>query len=162
MSSVPDQDEPSLADTLALIQRLHADQTDWSGAPYWHHPLAVMERLPVDATMTEKLAALLHDVLEDTPTTADDLRQHGYSDDVVGTVIMLSRTPDSGSYMEWVRSIAASGNRAAIRVKIADNEHNSDPVRITQLPPEAREKAEQMATNRYRRSLAVLRRALEA
>jgi len=116
-----------------------------------------MKRLPADATDDERRVALLHDVIEDTETTASDLLAMGYSKAVVDAVVLLSR-PEGDSrptYMEWVCSLAASGNKMAIRVKIADNEDNSDPMRIANLPPNERD-----IVRRYERSLKILRMAL--
>lgn len=146
--------QPSLEETISFIQAAHAGQTDKSGKPYWQHLVSVMRRLGENATENEKRVALLHDVIEDTPYGAADLRRLGYADDVVTAVEMLSR-PQGVGYLDWIRSIAASGNRVAIRVKIADNEDNSDPQRIAALPPDQRSIAE-----RYHHSLRILRAAL--
>ncbi|MSO75897.1 MAG: HD domain-containing protein [Alphaproteobacteria bacterium] len=145
---------PSIDDTIAFIQKAHAGQVDKGGNPYWLHPVSVMRRLGPDAAEPERLVALLHDIIEDTPVTANDLRAMGYGDDIVAAVEMLSRPPGP-TYMQWVKSLAASGNRLAIRVKIADNEDNSDPVRIALLAPE-----QQGIAKRYAGSLRVLRQAL--
>jgi len=142
---------PTIDETIAFIQKAHAGQTDKGGHDYWRHPVSVMNRLPNDATESERHAALLHDVLEDTEFTAEDLQALGYTDDVIRTVELLSRPPGL-TYMEWIRSLAVSGNRAAIRIKIADNEDNSDPARIATLPPE-----QQDIVIRYERSLRILR-----
>lgn len=148
---------PSINETIAFIRRAHANQVDKGGSPYWLHPVSVMKRLPADATDDERRVALLHDVIEDTETTASDLLAMGYSKAVVDAVVLLSR-PEGDSrptYMEWVCSLAASGNKMAIRVKIADNEDNSDPMRIANLPPNERD-----IVRRYERSLKILRMAL--
>lgn len=145
---------PSIEDTIAFIQKAHEGQVDKSGVPYWKHPLSVMRRLPAEASDDERHAALLHDVLEDTAYTAEDLRASGYNEAVIATVLLLSRPPGL-TYVEWIRTIAASGNTAAIRIKIADNEDNSDPARIASLPLN-----EQGIVRRYERSLAILRAAL--
>jgi (p)ppGpp synthase/HD superfamily hydrolase len=144
---------PTIEQTVAFIQMAHTGQKDKAGNPYWHHPVSVMRRLGDDATEAERLTALLHDVIEDTTYTADDLLAIGYPQEVVSAVQMLSR-PQGLTYMEWIRSLAASGNHIAIRVKIADNEDNSDPARIAALPPEGRD-----IVNRYQRSLRILRAA---
>lgn len=150
---------PTIEQTVAFIRKAHEGQTDKAGKPYHLHPEAVAARLGADAPEDDRIIALLHDVIEDTETTAEDLTAMGYSDHVVKTVGMLSRpaTEPRPTYMEWVRSIAMSGNLSAIRVKIADNEENSDPVRVAALPPE-----QQDIVNRYRQSLAILRPALAA
>src|SRR5262249_56758543 len=116
----------------------HADQTDKAGVPYWQHPVAVMQRLGDHASESERLAALLHDVIEDTGHTAADLRAMGYSNEVVEAVLLLSRPngPDRPTYLDWIRSLAASGNRTAIKVKIPDLEHKSPPARVARLPAE--------------------------
>ena len=145
---------PNIDETIAFIQRAHADQTDKAGRPYYLHPLAVMRRLGDQATESEKLTALLHDIIEDTGYTADDLRRMGYGDDVVAAVELLSRHKGT-DYLEGIRSLAESRNRIAIRVKIADNEENCDPARVAQLPPDKR-----AFTRRYEQSLSILRPAL--
>lgn len=145
--------QPTVESTVAFVQQAHEGQTDKGGKPYWLHPLSVMRRLGDDASDAEKMAALLHDVLEDCDYTRGDLKDIGYPDDVLEAVEMLTR-PDGWTYMDWIRSLAASGNRIAIKVKIADNEDNSDPDRIAVLPPEERD-----IVRRYERSLKILRAA---
>jgi hypothetical protein len=147
---------PTIDDTIAFIRAAHDGQTDKGGKAYWHHPVAVMHRLGPAASESEKLAALLHDVIEDTRYTAGDLRKLGYSGEVVAAVALLTRPPGV-AYLDWIDSIAASGNRVAIRVKIADNEENADLKRLALLPP-----GEQGIAERYARSLSILRPALAA
>lgn len=149
--------QPSIEDTIAFIRMAHAGQVDKAGKPYHLHPEAVSERLGPDATDDERRVALLHDVIEDTAHTADDLLSMGFSRDVVAAVQALSRPEGENrpTYLDWIRNIAASGNRMVIRVKIADNEENSSPERVAVLPVEERD-----IVNRYRRSLAILRPAL--
>lgn len=145
---------PTIEDTIEFIRAAHAGQTDKGGQPYWQHPVAVMRRLGPSASETEKLTALLHDVIEDTHTSADDLRRLGFAEEVIAAVGLLTR-PKAIAYLDWIRSIAASGNELAIRVKIADNEENSDPVRVAAMPP-----GERGLVTRYERSLHILRGAL--
>ena len=77
---------PSLEATKFLIMELFEDIFDASGAPYHEHCFRVEEGLPETATLDERHAALLHDVLEDTEMTADGLRELGYSDRVIELV----------------------------------------------------------------------------
>jgi (p)ppGpp synthase/HD superfamily hydrolase len=140
--------------TIEFIKRAHAGQVDKAGQPYHLHPMAVAELLPPDSDEDEYLAALLHDVLEDTEITETDLCDLGYSEKTIGIVKLLTR-PAGVSYLDWIRQIAASGNEGAIRVKLADNIHNSDPDRLAQLPPEQRSIAK-----RYERSIRIMRDAL--
>lgn len=140
--------------TIEFIRRKHAGQVDKGGQPYHLHPMAVAELLPPESDEDEYLAALLHDVLEDTGVTESDLRDFGYSEKTIGIVKLLTR-PSGVTYLDWIRQIAASGNQGAIRVKLADNAHNSDPKRIAQLPSEQRS-----IVKRYEKSIRILRDAL--
>lgn len=138
-------------DEIQLIVTAHADQFDRGGQPYYLHPISVMNRLPSNASDDVKIAALFHDLFEDTDITAEDLRKLGYSENVITMVNLLSRKPGP-TYMEFIQSIVDSGNKGAIMIKIADNEDNIDPNRIAQLPPE-----QQGIVKRYAKSLKLLR-----
>lgn len=148
---------PTIDETVEFIRRAHGEQATKAGEPYWTHPVAVMGLLPVHATDDERHAALLHDVLEDTDTTEGDLRAAGYSERTIALVRMLSRPEGDArpSYMDWIRTIAATGDRGLIAIKLADNMHNSDPERIAKLPAE-----ERGIVDRYRRSMRILTDAL--
>jgi (p)ppGpp synthase/HD superfamily hydrolase len=149
---------PNVEATILIMKGAHEGQKDKSGFPYWQHPLAVMHLLGPDASDEEKIVALLHDVLEDTPITSAVLRSCGYNERIIHAVELLSRppqgTPNRPTYKEWIKSIAESRNLTAIRVKIADNKHNSSEERTELLPPEERGIA-----LRYAKSLAVLEEA---
>lgn len=69
----------SFEDTIRFIQQAHEGQTDRSGQPYWKHPVHVASIVAsmFNGTEEEQIAALLHDVIEDTPITAVDLRVRG-------------------------------------------------------------------------------------
>jgi hypothetical protein len=123
---------PTVLETIATMKRLHKGQKDRGGFPYSWHPLRVMLRLGEQTTDNERHAALLHDVLEDTPTTAADLLLMGYSRQVVGMVLMLTR--DKGVvYRDYIQRIGA-GPIFVIRVKLADLFDNNSPKRIADLP----------------------------
>ncbi len=109
-----------IEDAIALAVQAHRGQKDRAGAPYILHPLRMMFRVETDA---EKMAAVLHDVVEDTDRTLDDLRAEGFPEDVVAAVDHLTRR-ESESYEEFVRRAAA--HPVARRVKIADLEDNMD------------------------------------
>lgn len=152
--------QPSVEQTAEIAKAAHGEQTDQIGDPYWMHLYAVNNLLPTDATEDERRVALLHDVLEDTTLTAADLTALGFSDEVVKAVELLTKPRDRhGTYFEWIRSIADSGNRMAIRVKVADNTHNSDPERVARL---RLRHAGFNLDNRYALSLCILRQALDS
>jgi (p)ppGpp synthase/HD superfamily hydrolase len=142
---------PNLDFTRALVRRLFAGVTDKGGKPYAEHCERVERLLGPDATEDERHAALLHDVLEDTSTTADDLRAMGYSARTAYLVLRLTRLAADGTYMDYIRGIAASGDQGLIRIKLADNADNSAPERIACLPPEQRD-----ILRRYERARKIL------
>ncbi|MGF7238924.1 MAG: HD domain-containing protein, partial [Frankia sp.] len=90
---------PSLADAVALATRYHDGQLDKAGEEYIGHPLRVMSTVAATAPLAgidvqaAQIAAALHDVVEDTDLTLDDLRALGYGDDVVAAVDALSKRP---------------------------------------------------------------------
>jgi (p)ppGpp synthase/HD superfamily hydrolase len=167
--------ESEIARTIALIQVLHDGQFDWTGAPYWQHPCAVMNLLPDGSQLERKLIALLHDVIEDckekiaellkvppesvtNEVAAQFLRDNGYCAWVVRGVTLLTRTKGV-SYLDEIREIVASGHLDAMWVKYTDNTHNSDPERIAALTPEIKAKHRGMS-RRYARSKTLLRRGI--
>ena len=131
---------PTIEETIAFIQKAHAGQTDKGGNDYYHHPIAVMNRLPVDCDDEVKLAALLHDVIEDTPYSREDLSALGYTERTLSAVELVTQKPgDTRSYPEKIAAIIASGNRDAIQVKFADMSENSDPARLALLDEAGRD-----------------------
>ncbi|MCR0985733.1 HD domain-containing protein [Roseomonas populi] len=118
-----------LAATLA--SRLHAGQVDKQGAPYIDHLTAVVgilrERWP-EAPPHALEAAWLHDAMEDTGASAESLRAEGVSEEAIQLVQLLTK-PAGAIYQDWIAALAASGDLWAIRVKLADNAHNSMPER---------------------------------
>ncbi|WP_316229592.1 HD domain-containing protein [Bradyrhizobium sp. SZCCHNR1070] len=130
---------PSIEETLEFVKRAHGDQKDKGGMPYWHHLVAVMNGLPAYADDDWKCAALLHDVLEDTPTTAEDLRKMGYSEAVI-TAVELVTKPKGADYLRWIEDLRDSNNAIAKAIKRADLEHNLDPSRFHNLDGATRER----------------------
>jgi (p)ppGpp synthase/HD superfamily hydrolase len=116
-----------LDEAIALARRAHAGQTDKAGRPYIEHPLRVMHRLRGEH---ERMAAILHDVLEDAPVTEDDLRSAGCPEPVVAAVRALTKHP--GEPLEDSMARAAT-NPLACAVKRADIADNSDPARLALL-----------------------------
>ena len=80
-------------------------------------------------TEEEKIAALLHDVMEDTAYTEDDLREEGFSEEIVEALLSLTHR-EGEDYMEYVERICQ--NPLAVRVKYADLQDNMDLSRIPQ------------------------------
>lgn len=126
---------PLLPRTLSLIRVAHNGQL-YNELPYWHHPVRVMLRLGWYKVDEEILcAALLHDTLEDTVLSEEDLKNFGYPDRTLNIVKILTRDPEL-SYKEYIQSVMGTRNISAIRIKLADLYENSNNVRF--LPPEKR------------------------
>ena len=119
-----------LHDAITLARTAHAGQVDKLGAPYLYHPLAVMQRVSgTDA----KIVAVLHDVVEDTEVTLNDLRSRGFSEEIVEAVDAVTKVKGD-SLAESMARVKASP--LALIVKKADISHNADPERSAQLPKE--------------------------
>jgi guanosine-3',5'-bis(diphosphate) 3'-pyrophosphohydrolase len=115
----------TLERAIEIAARAHAGQIDKAGQPYILHPLRVMLRLQHN---NERIAAVLHDVVEDTEVTLEDLAQAGFSADVLGAVEALTKLPGE-SRMDAARRAAL--HTIALSVKLADNSENMDLSRIT-------------------------------
>ncbi|NIO15388.1 MAG: HD domain-containing protein [Deltaproteobacteria bacterium] len=125
--------------TIEFIKDAHRGQVDKNGNPYYEHPLRVMRRLGAGATDVEKVAALLHDVVEDTEWEIETLRQRGYPAEVLEIVRLLSENHFPGlTYLQHVEALISLGNLSAMRVKLADIADNLSPSRVAVLPEEAR------------------------
>lgn len=142
---------PKLDDAILLAAQVHHGQTDRAGAPYILHPLRVMFRMETEAQRT---AAVLHDVVEDSATTLDDLRRMGYSEQIVQAVDCLSRR-EGEDYMDLIRR--AGSDPVARRVKLADLEDNMDIRRYAALDDKSIERLK-----RYHRAWMYLQAAGDA
>ena len=105
---------------LQWAKAAHQGQKDKAGQAYILHPMHVAEQMETDA---EKAVAYLHDVVEDTGVTLEDLRSMGFSDEIVDAVEAITRQ-DGESYDQYLQRVAC--NAIARRVKLADLRHNSD------------------------------------
>ena len=132
---------------MRLCYEAHHGQTDKAGVPYVFHPFHLAEQMTDEDSA---VAALLHDVAEDTEYTLEDLDAMGFSERVLEALRLLTHDP-SVPYLEYVASLKE--NPIARAVKLADLAHNSDP---TRLPPELRNPERE---DRYRRAMAILKDA---
>ena len=110
----------TIEETLQIALDAHKGQKDLDGKPAILHPIAVGLMGSNDA---EIKAGFLHDVIEDSDLTIDDLRSKGVDEEVLAALELL--THDKGTdYFEYVYRIAHSGNYTAIHTKINDLKHN--------------------------------------
>lgn len=110
----------TVEDALRIALEAHEGQKDLDGNPVILHPMAVAL---AGRNREEQVTGLLHDVVEDTGLTFDDLLQRGVDATIVDALRLLTHTKDI-TYDEYVSRIAASGNEIAIRTKYNDLCHN--------------------------------------
>ncbi|WP_253300378.1 HD domain-containing protein [Paenibacillus lautus] len=136
---------------ISIALKAHKGQVDKGGNPYILHPLAVMNRVE---TIEEKIVAVLHDVVEDTEVTIDQLRETGFSEEILEAINLLTKAKED-SYEEFIEKTLK--NRIARNVKIADIKENMNLSRI-QDPSEQ----DYMRLEKYKRALERLERQFES
>ena len=131
---------------LKLCFEAHKNQVDKSGMPYVFHPFHVAEQMTDEATT---IVALLHDVVEDTDYTLEDLAAEGFGKDILEAVALMTHEDDV-PYLDYVAKL--KDNPIARAVKLADLAHNSDLSRIGEIDDETRERLE-----KYQKAIALLK-----
>ena len=131
---------------IVIATEAHAGDRDKGGAPYIFHPLRLMLGM---TTETEQITAVLHDVVEDSDWTLNQLRAEGFSEEVVRAVDHVTRRSDE-TYDAFAQR--AGDNPVAARVKAADLMDNLDLSRIAS--PTEKDHAR---LAKYERALATLR-----
>jgi guanosine-3',5'-bis(diphosphate) 3'-pyrophosphohydrolase len=114
---------------LIIAYEAHKDQLDKVGVPYKYYPIHLAEQM---ASEEETVVALLHDVVEDTSWTFEELVQQGFSDEVIQTLKLLTHEKAT-EYMEYIWKIALSSYSFANKVKLADLKHNSALSRFSNI-----------------------------
>ena len=109
---------------LLYAAKKHKGQKDKGGKPYIFHPLYVSLHCKGHE---ERIVGLLHDVIEDTDASAEDLTKAGFSRKIIDAVLLLSK-PDSEDYLEYIKRI--KGNHIAAEVKRNDLAHNMNLKRL--------------------------------
>lgn len=109
---------------IEIANRVHTGRVDKGGAPYILHPLRIMLSASNDF---ERICAILHDVVEDSNTTFDDLLDEGISKGVINVLDCLTRRSEE-SYDKYIDRVIK--NKTACRVKLADLRDNMNLSRI--------------------------------
>ena len=130
---------------MKICYEAHKNQLDKSGLPYVFHPFHIAEQMKDEDTVT---AALLHDVVEDTSVTIDDLKNYGFSEEVISAVAALTHDPDT-DYMDYIARVKK--NPIASAVKLEDLKHNSDLTRLDYVDAKALQRLE-----KYRKAIELL------
>lgn len=112
--------------SLEIVTRLFNDKTDKGNQPYVIHLLKVYSN--VDYYL-EKVCALLHDVIEDTDVTYDDLKDVGFNEEVINILNILTKLKGE-DYGKYIERIINSNNIHALNIKLSDLRHNMDVSRI--------------------------------
>lgn len=116
-----------LEKAISIAVEAHRGQRDRTGAPYILHPMRVMAAVDTD---TEKIVAILHDVVEDTDWTFEKLAQEGFPQEIIEALKCVTKR-EGEPYDDFVKR--SGSNEIARRVKLADLEHNMDARRLTDV-----------------------------
>jgi (p)ppGpp synthase/HD superfamily hydrolase len=138
----------TVEDAISIAAQAHKGQKDKAGAPYLLHPLRMMLRMTSESAM---MAAVLHDVVEDSDWTLEQLREKGFSAEVLEAVECLTHRNEE-SYQEFIERVQT--NPIARQVKIADLEDNMNIQRINKISPKDLQRME-----KYHRAWCVLTNA---
>lgn len=113
--------------SLEIALKAYAGQKDKAGKTYILHPLRIMSKMK---TEEEMCVALLHDVIEDSDFTAEDLLNEGIPSSIVDAVQLLSKN-DNEDYYEFIEKLL--NNNLAAKVKRADIEDNINILRLNEV-----------------------------
>ena len=130
---------------LRLCFEAHKDQLDKSGLPYVFHPFHLAEQMDTEETVC---VALLHDVVEDTDYTLEDLIAMGFPKPVTDALALMTHD-ENVPYLDYVAKLKY--NPIARQVKLADLKHNSDLTRLDRIDEKALERVE-----KYRKAMELL------
>jgi (p)ppGpp synthase/HD superfamily hydrolase len=114
----------NLTKAIKIARDAHRGQKDKSGIDYIYHPLYVMSQM---FTEDEMIVAVLHDVVEDTNITIEQLQSQGFQEHIIYAIAIISRN-EGTTYKDYIRNVSSSP--LATRVKIADLRHNMSPERM--------------------------------
>ena len=112
--------------SLEIVTKVFNDKTDKGGFPYIIHLMKVYSGV---SDYTEKVCALLHDIIEDTEVTYDDLRSVGYNEEIIDIITILTKLKGE-DYRDYIKRIIDSENVHAMNIKLSDLRHNMDSGRI--------------------------------
>lgn len=130
---------------LRISFNAHKNQLDKSGMPYVYHPFHVAEQMKDEYSTC---VALLHDVVEDTDITLDELKSNEFPDNVIEALSLMTHSDDV-PYLDYIRNL--KDNPIARRVKLADLAHNSDLSRLDVVDEKAVERV-----NKYKQAILIL------
>ena len=130
---------------MRIAFEAHKEQTDKTGIPYIYHPIHLAEQMSDEA---EICVALLHDVIEDTDMTFEQMEAEGFTPEIIAALRLLTHD-ENVSYLDYVAEIKK--NPIATKVKLVDLKHNSDLTRLDHVDEKAILRVE-----KYKKAIALL------
>ena len=130
---------------MLIAYHAHRDHVDKGGMPYIFHPLHLAEQMDTEYSV---ITALLHDVIEDSDISLEDLKAEGFPEPILEAHSLLTHEKQV-PYLEYVQRL--KGNELARKIKLADLTHNSDVSRLSVQDDSSRQRFE-----KYQRAIALL------
>ncbi|MDO4454688.1 MAG: GTP pyrophosphokinase [Eubacteriales bacterium] len=130
---------------MIIAYHAHRDHVDKGGMPYIFHPLHLAEQMDTEYSV---ITALLHDVIEDSDISLEDLKAEGFPEPILEALSLLTHEKQV-PYLEYVQRL--KGNELARKIKLADLTHNSDVSRLSVQDDSSRQRFE-----KYQRAIALL------
>lgn len=124
--------EQQLSSAIDLAMEIHKEQYDRSNQPYIGHVIRVMN---AGQTLQEKIVGALHDVVEDSDLTIDDLLLKGFDNNIVEAVDAITYYDDVETYYEYIERVIK--NPIAVKVKLNDLSDNMDLRRLNEIDDES-------------------------
>lgn len=112
---------------IELALNAHSGQKDKAGSPHIFHCLRVMLK---GKTQTEQIVGVLHDIIEDTSTSSDDLKKLGFSKEIIDAVVCLTKLQDEYNE-DYIKRVMSS--KLALKVKLYDLEDNLNLLRLKEI-----------------------------
>ena len=131
---------------MKLCFEKHKEQKDKTGLPYVFHPFYLATQMDDEYST---VCALLHDVVEDSDVSFDDLINDEYPIEIIDALKLLTHNSDD-DYFDYVRKVCT--NKLALKVKIADIKHNSDLSRLDVIDEWALKRQE-----KYKKALKLIK-----
>ena len=133
----------SIEETLQLALHAHKGQKDLDGNPVILHIMAVGA---AGKNEVEQKVGILHDIIEDTDVTREDLRKSGVDEEVIRAVDLLTHR-NTDTYEDYIKNIVESGNRTAMMVKLHDLDHNQERASRTLMGMDMKREKDQNRRN---------------
>ena len=112
----------------AIATSVHEGQVDKAGKPYIEHPMRVMN---MGKTVEEKIAGVLHDVVEDSDWTFEMLEKEGIPKDVMDALRCVTKLSEDEDYDHFIERVKT--NPLAVKVKLNDLKDNMDITRLGEV-----------------------------